>query len=98
MDRTMASLSIRVANCGNNSEIWMPGTLVPIALNAEFDFGSQVSIWLGPPSSHSRMQDCALPAGRWVAAALRKFGRLIPRKPSEPTFRKSRRELCIAMF
>src|SRR5262245_56043680 len=71
----------------------MPATLVEIALNAELDFGSQVSTWLGPPSSHSRMAACAFPPDAPVAAAARRLcARSTPRNPSEPTRRKSRRE------
>src|SRR5215813_12806599 len=70
----------------------MPGTLVEIGLNAEFDLGSHVSTWLGPPSSHKRMTDCAFPPEAPAAAARRCCVRLTPRTPREPTRRKSRRE------
>src|SRR6266699_3791278 len=73
----------------------MPGTFVEIALNAELDLGSHVSTWLGPPSSHSRMTDCAFaPETPAAAAARRCCARLIPKKPREPTRKKSRREAC----
>src|SRR5438552_2623448 len=65
----------------------MPGTFVEMALNAEFDLGSHVSTWLGPPSSHSMMTDCAFAPETPAAAAM-------PRKPREPTRKKSRREAC----
>ena len=68
MERTIESLSMRFAICGSSSETWMPATFVEIGLKAELGFGSHVSIWLGPPSSHNRMQDCALPPVPAVAA------------------------------
>ena len=56
----MASLSARLASRGKSSEIWIPGTAVEIGLNELCGFGSHVSIWLGPPSRKSKMQDWAL--------------------------------------
>ncbi len=47
----------------------MPGTFVEMGLNAEPGLGSQVSIWLGPPSSQRRMHDWAL-AGPGVGRLL----------------------------
>ena len=41
--------------------------------------------------SQSRMQDCALPSV-WALAARKYCGKLIPRKPSDPTCRKARLE------
>ena len=40
----------------------MPATLVEIGLKLLLVLGSQVSMWLGPPSSQKRMTDFALPA------------------------------------
>ena len=62
-ERITESLSICWAMRGKSSEIWMPGTLVAIGLRLLFPLGSQVSIWLGPPSSQSRMHAWALPRG-----------------------------------
>ena len=64
----MEILSMRLATCGRSSETWMPATFVEMGLNADDGFGSQVSSWLGPPSSHKRMQACALPCGCVFAA------------------------------
>src|SRR5438477_2254952 len=97
MERTMASLSMRRAVWGSSSEIRMPGTFVPMALNAELALGSQVSTWLGPPSSQSRMHAWALPPAPWMEAARRYCSRWMPRKPREPTLRKSRRLAFIVM-
>src|SRR5436190_3040666 len=73
MERINASLSIFFATRGSNSEIWMPGTLVEIGLKLlSPGLGSQVSTWLGPPSSQSRMQDCALADfSAWLPSAAR---------------------------
>src|SRR3954452_293227 len=91
MDRMTASRSIRLAACGNSSDTWIPATLVEMGLNAEAGFGSHVSSWLGPPSSHKRMHACALPA--FCAVAARRYCvRFMPRKPSDPTWRKALRE------
>src|SRR4051794_16748895 len=70
----------------------MPGTLVEIGLKLLFDFGSHVSMWLGPPSSQNRMTEFAFPAGWVLAAAARYSLRVTPRKPSDPTLRKLRRQ------
>src|SRR5262252_6590652 len=64
-----------------------------MALKELLGFGSQVSIWLGPPSSQRRMQACALAA---PFAAMRLWSRrnwlkLIPNRLSEPARRKQRR-------
>src|SRR4051794_18169456 len=70
----------------------MPGTLVEIGLKLLFDFGSHVSMWLGPPSSQNRMTEFAFPAG-WVRAAADRYSlSVMPRKPSEPTLKKLRRQ------
>src|ERR1700682_4062857 len=94
MERTSAILSIFFAIFGSNSETWMPATLVEIGLKLLLGFGSQVSIWLGPPSSQNKMTEFALtPAGDLAAAARRYSLKVRPKNPSEPTLRKSRREL-----
>src|SRR6185436_7752964 len=93
MERTSANLSMRFAIFGSSSEIWMPGTLVEIGLKLLFVFGSQVSMWLGPPSSQKRITDLALPFGREsAAAAAEKASRKeSPRKPRDPAVIKLRR-------
>src|SRR5688572_23932632 len=66
-----------------------------MGLKLLFFFGSQVSMWLGPPSSQKRITALALPS-LFVdvddAAAERYSLSVRPRKPSDPTFRKSLRE------
>src|SRR5687768_935545 len=79
----------------------MPGTLVLIAPNSPriscgvSGFGSNVSIWLGPPPIQRRMQevdfglriaDCGL-----SAAEAKRPGMEIPKALSAPTRMKSRR-------
>src|SRR5437867_11467551 len=95
MERTSANLSIRLAILGSSSEIWMPGTLVEIGLKLLFDLGSQVSMWLGPPSSQNRITAFALPAtGDFAAASAASASRNeSPRKPSDPALTKLRREI-----
>ena len=56
----MESLSMCPARRGKISEIWIPATFVEIGLRPLLTLGSQVSIWLAPPSSQRRMQACAL--------------------------------------
>src|SRR5436309_86429 len=66
MPRSMAACCIQEATLGNFSQIWMPGTLVEMVPNSPrmaasaSGLGSKVSIWLGPPSIHSRMHDFRL--------------------------------------
>src|SRR5258705_6615106 len=68
----------------------MPATLVEIGLKLLLGLGSQVSMWLGPPSSQNRMTEVALP---WTGAlaAFRYSLSVRPRNPREPTLRKSLR-------
>src|SRR5260221_11164797 len=79
MERMMASLSARLASWGKCSEKGMRATLVAISLNgpplAWPGLRSQVSIWLGPPFIHSRMQARL----RWGSLALSWANR-----PSQP--------------
>ena len=95
MERTSANLSMRFAIFGSSSETWMPGTLVEIGLKLLLVLGSQVSMWLGPPSSQNRMTAFALPStGAFAldAAAAERYSLSVsPRKPSDPTVRKLRR-------
>src|SRR5947209_5411838 len=95
MERTSANLSMRRAIFGRSSEIRMPATFVEIGLKLLLPLGSQVSIWLGPPSSQKRMTAFALALG-WTAglasaAADSAWPRESPRKPSDPALIKFRR-------
>ena len=81
---------------GSSSEIWMPGTLVEIGLKELFLLGSQVSTWLGPPFSQSKITDCALAAGALPVAAMARWSprywlRVRPRKLKDPTCKMERR-------
>src|SRR5439155_2724979 len=58
------SLSMCLARLGKISEICTPGAFVEMGLKPVFPFTSQLSRWLIPPSSQTRMTACAL-AGRW---------------------------------
>src|SRR4051812_48811502 len=83
----------------------MPETFDLIDLNSPriFDgasgFGSQISIWLGPPWRKSMITDLALPqpvltfpSGPLLAACNRKISpRLSPRTPAPPIRKNSRR-------
>src|SRR5437879_3774646 len=85
---------------------WMPETLVLIALNSPrmfagaSGFGSQMSMWLGPPCKKSIMTDLAAPkalfvstlAGAAAAFQERNSGRLKPSKLAPPTRSSSRRD------
>ncbi len=55
MERMMDSLSICCEMLGRISEIWTPGTFVEMGLKPLLPFTSQVSTWLTPPSSHTRI-------------------------------------------
>ena len=71
MLRMIASLSTCRAIRGKYSHTWMPGTLVLIGRNGppvgRPGFMSKVSMWLGPPAIHKRMQ--RLPC-RWASWAM----------------------------
>src|SRR5947209_8971903 len=70
MPRNSAAWFIHLATLGKCSLIWMPGAVVAMGLKSPASlvpgFKSNVSLWLGPPSIHRRMQDLCLPG---VAAA-----------------------------
>jgi hypothetical protein len=74
----------------------MPATFVEIGLKLLFVFGSQVSIWLGPPSSQKRITDLAFPTtGAFAvdAASAERYSLSVsPRNPRDPTLRNLRRE------
>jgi hypothetical protein len=59
MPRSSAQSFINSAVFGRCSQTWMPGTAVAIGLKALVllsGFGSNVSMWLAPPTMNSRMQ------------------------------------------
>src|SRR5258706_13032155 len=92
----IAILSMCRAMRGSSSEIWMPGTLVEIGLKELLLLGSQVSTWLGPPFSQSKMTDCASAAGGLPAAAPAPCGptdytNVPPQKLTGPTLKTERR-------
>src|SRR5439155_4794320 len=89
------------------SETLIPGTTVLIGLKSPrmFDgasgFGSQISMWLGPPWRKIRSTDLALPqpglpllSATGFAFACRRStsARLRPKRPAPPTRKNSRRE------
>ena len=103
IDRTIASLSVRVASIGKCSLIRTPGVLVAIVPKlprisaGASGLGSQVSSWLGPPHMKISMHDFARPnpSGPAVAARLRYSSGnpspAIARAPAaSPTVAKSR--------
>src|SRR5713101_4354829 len=67
MERISVALSICLASSGMTSLSEMPGTIDLIGLNSPrtFEgasgFGSQISMWLGPPWRKTRMTDLAQP-------------------------------------
>src|SRR6266700_3877396 len=107
MERISVSLSICLASSGMTSLSEMPGTIDLIGLNSPrtFEgasgFGSQISMWLGPPWRKTRMTDLARPqpdfplalsgAEAALACKRRTSARLTPRMPAPPTRRNSRR-------
>src|SRR5262245_38583433 len=98
IDRMMANLSVTFAVRGKYSQISMPVVLVLIGWNGPrtsagtSGLRSNVSRWLGPPSSHSRMHDFAFaglsPA---EARARNKSGNPRPSALRPPRRRISRR-------
>src|SRR5947207_7492271 len=98
MLRMMAACSICFANFGKCSLIWMPETEVGIGLNSRASLvpglRSKVSLWVGPPSIHSRMHDLCLAP---VCAACEASTFIQPdsagaRTPAEDSLKKSRRD------
>src|SRR5260221_2652737 len=94
MERMMASLSARLASWGKCSEKGMRATLVAISLNgpplAWPGLRSQVSIWLGPPFIHSRMQ-ARLRAGSLAVSAASQPDSDTPAALAAASRKKSRR-------
>src|SRR5262245_19340933 len=102
MPRMMAAWSMSLATPGRCSLISMPGALVLIALNSPapllWGLRSSVSLWLGPPSIHRRMQFLALALGRAPVPAARAARTFIhpendaAKTPAADSLRKSRRD------
>src|SRR6201988_2470226 len=88
----MVNLSACFAVWGRCSQICMPGTFVEIGLNSPrisfgaFGFIAKVSMWPQPPLCQTRMHETAL---RLLARST--LSKVIPRAPSEPMRRMSRR-------
>src|SRR5437762_10570419 len=107
MPRRMAAWFISLANCGKFSLISMPETLVGIGLNSPAPLlsglRSKVSLWLGPPSIHRRMQLlCFFGATESAAAAWLARTDIQPDADATPTpaaesFRNSRRERSVRL-
>src|SRR5260370_20003716 len=89
---------------GMGSLKWMPEKFVLIGLNSPrtYDgasgFGSQISMWLGPPCRKTMITDLAelnprAPSSREAPCAFhwKKFARFNPSTPTEPTRNNSRR-------
>src|SRR5579862_7444366 len=106
MERMSVTLSIWSASIGMVSLTCMPSTLVLMALNSPrmlagaSGFGSQMSMWLGPPCRKSMMTDFAPPnafEGLSSLAAACAFqeknsGRFRPSRVAPPTRINSRRD------
>src|SRR5687768_11293027 len=101
MPRTTTPWCICLASFGRCSLISTPGALVLIGLNSPAPLlsglRSNVSLWLGPPSIHSRMHDLALPAFA-AGAALARLARTSSHPdidaaptPAAPSWRNLRR-------
>ena len=93
----MENLSAHLAMLGINSPIWVPGTLVGIGRNSPrisegaLGFKSYMSMWLGPPNIHKRMQFTSR-FGLAVCCARKTCGRLKPSADNPPKRSASRRE------
>src|SRR5262245_48257366 len=98
MPRRMAPWFISLATLGKCSLISMPDTEVWIGLNSPAlsvpGFMSKVSLWVGPPSIHSRMQALCLVPLSWAAWAARRSNQPLietPANPAADSRKKSRR-------
>src|SRR6476646_8376536 len=75
----------------------MPGTFVLMGLNSPrtsagaFGLRSYISMWLGPPASHTRITDLRFAALPLAARAFSKLGRVRPPSASAPTLSIERR-------
>src|SRR5579862_1866640 len=85
------------AMVGMCSQSWMPVALVLMGLNGPFvdcpGLGSQVSMWLGPPASQSRITEShlAMSFGPARTVARSMSIRFMPRNPNAPAFNIERR-------
>src|SRR5215831_18922338 len=86
MERRIAKCLALVARRGRCSLNFMPGTLVAISLEGPPflwpGFKSKVSIWLGPPFIHNRIQ--ARLRSELVAASARRSSQPDIEQPSTP--------------
>src|SRR5260221_4237633 len=87
MLRMMAAWLVRRANCGKCSLIWMPLVAVWIWRNGPPwsvpGRRSKVSLWLGPPAIHRRMQFLVCWRG-FLALTARKVKPLVAGAPTKP--------------
>src|SRR5687767_11031869 len=98
-ERMMASLSPRDASCGSHSEMAIPGAEVAIGRNSpRYSNGasglrSNVSMWLGPPHSHSTMIDFPLELFAPAVAASKRnsSGNDKLANPASPSCNRARR-------
>ena len=92
----MSSIPAIIGRC---SQIFTPGIRVGMTLkgprfwSGRSGLGSQVSIWLGPPAIHKRIQLLRAFEVPPSSRACNKFGRLKPAIPATPALRKLRRDL-----
>src|SRR4051812_8803783 len=101
MPRRIVAWFIHLATFGKCSLIFTPAALVGIALNSLAPLPSvlisKVSLWLGPPSIHMRMQRLAFALGlvvapaAWAARTFIHPEKEAPNTPAAESFRKSRR-------
>ncbi len=100
MDLIKANRSALAANLGTDSENATPGILVeivssgPRTSDGACGFGSNVSKWLGPPSSHTRTHRFATPkvaSPDGCSDAAASFDRTGPVNAKLPKAKKSRR-------
>src|SRR6516225_3577799 len=104
MLRMMAACCICRAKRGKYSLMRMAGTEVWISWNgppcAVPGRRSNVSLWLGPPSIHRRMQDLclALVSAARLASTLNQPDTEVPKIPAADSLNRSRRESCGVIF
>jgi len=104
MPRTMAASFVSLANCGKFSLISTPGAAVWMGLSSPASvvpgLRSKVSLWLGPPSIHRRMQALCLAPDDAARAAntLNQPDIAAPPTPAADSFMKSRRDRPLRKF
>jgi hypothetical protein len=93
----MENLSVHLAMFGINSLICVPGTLVGMGRNSPrisegaSGLRSNMSMWLGPPSIHKRMQFTSR-FGLAACCARKTCGKLNPSAVNPPKRKASHRE------